>query len=55
MINELSPQIEAAGGVAQVNISGGQLRAVIVDVDPSKIQARGLRTPTLSSNIKAEK
>ena len=30
LINEISPQIEAAGGVAAVNISGGQDRAIIV-------------------------
>ncbi len=54
IINELSPQIEAAGGVAQVNISGGQLRAVIVDVDPSKLQARGLSISQVSRRIQEE-
>jgi HAE1 family hydrophobic/amphiphilic exporter-1 len=54
MINELSPQIEAAGGVAQVNISGGQLRAVIVDVDPSKLQARGISISQVSRRIQEE-
>ena len=31
LINEISPQLEAAGGVAAINISGGQDRAIIVE------------------------
>ena len=42
MLNEISPQIESAGGVAQVNVSGGQARAIIVDIDAAKLQAHGL-------------
>ncbi len=37
--NEVSPMIESADGVAAATITGGQQRAIIVDVDPSKLQA----------------
>ena len=37
--NEISPILESAGGVAQVNVTGGQERAVIVDVDTAKLEA----------------
>ncbi len=54
MINDISPIIESAGGVAQVNISGGQDRAIIVDVDPGKLQSLGISIADVSARIKAE-
>ncbi|MFX9008192.1 efflux RND transporter permease subunit, partial [Acinetobacter baumannii] len=43
-----------SGGVAQVNVSGGQPRAIMVDVDPSKLQAYGLTLADLSRRIGQE-
>lgn len=54
MINQISPQIESAGGVAAVNVSGGQDRAIMVDVDPAKLQAHGLTLSTLSQRLSEE-
>lgn len=54
MVNEISPIVESAGGVAQVNISGGQDRAIIVDVDPAKVQAFGISLDTISRRLREE-
>ncbi|MBS1700317.1 MAG: efflux RND transporter permease subunit [Armatimonadetes bacterium] len=54
MINEISPQIEAADGVAAVNISGGEDRAIMVEVDPEKLKSRNLSIAQLSAKISAE-
>lgn len=54
MINEISPQIETADGVAAVNISGGQDRAIMVEVDPEKLKSRNLSIADLSQKISAE-
>ena len=54
MINEISPMLESAGGVAQVNVGGGQDRAIIVEVDPAKLQAYGLSISDLSRRIEQE-
>lgn len=37
--NEVTPLLESADGVASVTTSGGLQRAIIVDVDPKKLQA----------------
>jgi HAE1 family hydrophobic/amphiphilic exporter-1 len=52
--NDISPVLESAGGVAAVNISGGQERAIIVDVDPVKLQAFGIPVSTIEDRIAAE-
>ena len=52
--NDISPVLESAGGVAQVNISGGQERAILVDVDPAKLQALGIPLSTITSRIQEE-
>lgn len=52
--NEVAPMIESAGGVAQVSISGGQERAVIVEVDPDRLQAYGLTMVDIVRRIRAE-
>lgn len=54
MVNEISPVIESADGVAQVNISGGQDRAIMVDVDPNKLQTYGISISQISSRIREE-
>jgi len=52
--NEITPILESAGGVAQVSISGGQERAVIVDVDPARLEAYGLTLTDVVSRLRAE-
>ena len=54
LTNEISPLLEAAGGVAQVTVTGGQDRAVIVDVDPVRLQAYGLALGDVTRRIAAE-
>jgi len=41
MDNQVSPLIESASGVASATVTGGQQRAIIIDVDPAKLQAHG--------------
>ncbi|MBN9502204.1 MAG: hypothetical protein BGO01_19170 [Armatimonadetes bacterium 55-13] len=52
--NEISPILESAGGVAQVNVTGGQERAVIVDVDTAKLEAYGIGLADVMKRIQAE-
>lgn len=54
LINEISPQLEAAGGIAQVNISGGQDRSIMVDLDVDKVRAHGLRLADVANRISQE-
>lgn len=54
MINEISPIIEASGGVAQVNIAGGQDRAIMVDVDPAKLRAYKIGITDISRRLQQE-
>jgi HAE1 family hydrophobic/amphiphilic exporter-1 len=54
MTNEIGPILESAGGVAQVNVSGGQQRAIIIDADPTKLQAYGLSLNNISTRLKQE-
>ena len=51
MTNQISPILEAAGGVAQVNIAGGYDRAVVIDVDPGKLQAYGISMAAISARL----
>ena len=37
--NQVSPMIESADGVASATVTGGQQRAIIVDVDPDRLRA----------------
>ncbi len=54
MINEISPIIESAGGVAQVTINGGYDRSIIVDIDPAKLQAYGVTMASISKRLGEE-
>jgi len=54
MTNQIAPILESAGGVAQVNVSGGQQRAIMVNVDPTKMQAYNLSLDKISSRLKQE-
>lgn len=52
--DEISPILESAGGVAQVNLSGGQDRAIMIDVDPTKLKALGLSISDIRDRISQE-
>ncbi len=52
--NQVAPIIESADGVAAVNITGGEERAIIVDVDPEKLRSRGLSLSQVSDRIARE-
>jgi len=52
--NEVAPILESAGGVAQVSLSGGLDRAIMVSVDPAKLQSVGLTLPDVVKRLQAE-
>jgi HAE1 family hydrophobic/amphiphilic exporter-1 len=52
--NEISPMLQAADGVASVNITGGDQRAIIVNVDPRKMQAYGVSLSDVSKRLDQE-
>ena len=54
MINQISPIVESTNGVAQVNVAGGYDRAIIVDVDPTKLQAFGISMSDISKRLSQE-
>ena len=54
MQNEVSPIIESADGVAAATTTGGQQRAIIVDVDPVKLQSYGISLDTIQKRIVQE-
>lgn len=54
LVNEIAPMIESAGGVAQVNVTGGRDRAIIVNVDPVKMQAYNVLLSDIVARIRAE-
>lgn len=52
--NEIAPILESADGVAAVNVTGGETRAIIVNVDPDKLRARGLSLKEVGDRIAQE-
>lgn len=52
--NEISPMLQAANGVASVNVTGGDQRAVIVNVDPQKMQAFGVSVSDVTKRLDQE-
>lgn len=52
--NQIAPIIESANGVAAVNVTGGEQRAIIINVDPDKLRARGLTLQNVSDRITRE-
>ena len=52
--NEVAPILESADGVAAVNVTGGETRAIIVNVDPDKLRARGLSLQEAGDRIAQE-
>lgn len=54
MDNEVSPIIESADGVASAVVTGGQQRAIMVDVDPDRLRAYHLSLQDVTRRIAQE-
>jgi len=52
--NEVGPIIESANGVASAVVSGGQERAIMVDVDPARLRAHSLSLNDVMRRITEE-
>jgi len=52
--NQVSPMVEAANGVASAVVSGGQQRAMIIDVDPDRLRAHNLSLSDVMRRIAEE-
>lgn len=52
--NQIAPMIESANGVAAVNVTGGEQRNIVVEVNPDKLRARGLTLKQVSDAIARE-
>jgi HAE1 family hydrophobic/amphiphilic exporter-1 len=52
--NQVSPIIESANGVASAVVTGGQQRAIIVDVDPDRLRAYHLSLNDVTRRIAQE-
>ena len=52
--NQISPMIESADGVASAAVTGGEQRAVIVDVDPSRLRAHHITLSQIMGRLMAE-
>ena len=52
--NQIAPMIESSNGVASAVISGGLQRAIIVSVDPIRLQAHGIPLADVGRRIEQE-
>ena len=52
--NQITPMLDSVNGVASATVSGGQQRAIVVDVDPDKLRAHNLSLPDVINRIDAE-
>ena len=52
--NQITPMLDSAEGVASATVTGGQQRAVIVDIDPSRLQAHHLSLADVMRRIAQE-
>ncbi|MDE2127508.1 MAG: efflux RND transporter permease subunit [Armatimonadetes bacterium] len=52
--NEITPILESADGVAAATVSGGEDRAILIDVDPAKLRAFNLGLSQISTRIAQE-
>lgn len=52
--NEIAPVLESSDGVAAVNVSGGDERAILVEVDPEALRSRNLSLQQVSEAIGRE-
>lgn len=49
--NEIGPILESANGVASATVTGGLQRAIIIDCDPDKLQARSITMNQVSQRL----
>ena len=54
LVNEIAPMIESTPGVAQVSVTGGRERAIIINVKPEKLQAYNITLSEVVGRIRAE-
>ena len=54
LANEVVPLIESADGVGAATVTGGLVRAIVVEVDPVKLQAYGLTLSQVQKRILQE-
>ncbi|MCE7873224.1 efflux RND transporter permease subunit [bacterium CPR1] len=54
MDNQVTPILESADGVAAAILTGGQIRAVMVDVDPDRMRARNVGLSEVIDRIEQE-
>lgn len=52
--NQVTPILESADGVASALVTGGQERAIMVDVDPNKMRARNVGLTQIINRIEQE-
>jgi len=52
--NQVSPILESADGVASATVSGGQERAILVDVDPVRLRAHQISLDQILSRLARE-
>ena len=52
--NQVSPILESADGVASATVSGGQERAILVDVDPVRMRAHQISLDQILSRLARE-
>ncbi len=52
--NQISPILESADGVASATVSGGQERAILVDVDPVRLRAHRISLDQILSRLARE-
>jgi len=52
--NQITPMLESANGVASAVATGGQQRAIIIDVDPNRLRAHGLSLADVMRRIAQE-
>ncbi|MHB9023300.1 MAG: efflux RND transporter permease subunit [Armatimonadota bacterium] len=52
--NQISPIIESADGVASVNVSGGQPRAILINVDPVRLRAHHVTLSDIMRRLSQE-
>ncbi len=52
--NQISPMVEAANGVASATVTGGQQRALIIDIDPDRLRAHNLSLNDVMRRITEE-
>lgn len=52
--NQVAPMIESANGVASVTVTGGDQRAIVVDVDPEALRAHHLSLADVMRRITQE-